>query len=78
MKMFNLFANPDKGSPDDPTELSFQKGEVLEIEDQAGKWWQAKKADGTAGSESSNKNDLCSLSLIPFSAVVPSNYLVML
>ncbi|KAJ7352069.1 hypothetical protein DFH08DRAFT_913141 [Mycena albidolilacea] len=38
-----------KGSPDDPTELSFQKGEVLEIEDQAGKWWQAKKADGTAG-----------------------------
>ncbi|KAJ7796093.1 hypothetical protein B0H14DRAFT_2376740 [Mycena olivaceomarginata] len=67
-----------KGSSDDPTELSFQKGEVLEIEDQAGKWWQAKKADGTAGSESSNKNDFCSLSLNPFSAVVPSNYLVML
>ncbi|KAJ7878438.1 hypothetical protein B0H13DRAFT_2346569 [Mycena leptocephala] len=26
------------GSPDDPNELTFEKGEVLEIEDQEGKW----------------------------------------
>ncbi|KAJ6566139.1 hypothetical protein B0H19DRAFT_1024994 [Mycena capillaripes] len=43
-----------KGSPEDPNELSFAKGEVLEIEDQEGKWWQAKKADGTFGIVPSN------------------------
>ncbi|KAJ7055731.1 hypothetical protein C8F01DRAFT_993822 [Mycena amicta] len=42
------------GSPDDPEELSFKKGEVLEIEDQQGKWWQAKKSDGTLGIVPSN------------------------
>ncbi|KAJ7106536.1 hypothetical protein C8R44DRAFT_324943 [Mycena epipterygia] len=43
-----------KGSPDDPSELSFAKGEILEIEDQEGKWWQARKADGTLGIVPSN------------------------
>ncbi|KAF8143764.1 hypothetical protein K438DRAFT_1875407 [Mycena galopus ATCC 62051] len=43
-----------KGSPDDPKELSFEKGEVLEIEDQEGKWWQAKKLDGKFGIVPSN------------------------
>ncbi|KAF8137864.1 hypothetical protein K438DRAFT_1881276 [Mycena galopus ATCC 62051] len=43
-----------KGSPDDPNELSFEKGEVLEIEDQEGKWWQAKKLDGKFGIVPSN------------------------
>ncbi|KAJ7433699.1 hypothetical protein B0H11DRAFT_2121131 [Mycena galericulata] len=43
-----------KGSPDDPNELSFAKGEILEIEDQEGKWWEAKKADGTVGIVPSN------------------------
>ncbi|KAJ6488435.1 hypothetical protein DFH09DRAFT_1339145 [Mycena vulgaris] len=42
------------GSPEDSTELSFAKGEILEIEDQEGKWWQAKKADGTLGIVPSN------------------------
>nr|GAT55424.1 predicted protein [Mycena chlorophos] len=42
------------GSPDDPEELSFLKGEILEIEDQQGKWWQAKKADGSFGIIPSN------------------------
>ncbi|KAJ7500999.1 hypothetical protein B0H11DRAFT_2275359 [Mycena galericulata] len=43
-----------KGSRDDPNELSFLKGEILEIEDRAGKWWEAKKADGTFGIVPSN------------------------
>ncbi|KAJ7136402.1 hypothetical protein C8R43DRAFT_1097936 [Mycena crocata] len=42
------------GSPDDPNELSFAKGEILEIEDQEGKWWEAKKSDGTLGIVPSN------------------------
>ncbi|KAK7008443.1 hypothetical protein R3P38DRAFT_3590762 [Favolaschia claudopus] len=40
-------------SPSAPVQLiwlKFKQGrEVLEIEDQEGKWWQAKKADGTLG-----------------------------
>lgn len=41
----------DTASPDDPNEISFLKGEVLDILDKQGKWWQAKKADGNVGSE---------------------------
>ncbi|KAF8586257.1 hypothetical protein K439DRAFT_971789 [Ramaria rubella] len=39
-------------SPDDPNEISFAKGEILDIVDKTGKWWQAKRADGTTGSKS--------------------------
>ena len=41
----------DTGSADDPNEITFAKGEVLEIVDKQGKWWQARKSDGTVGSE---------------------------
>jgi SHO1 osmosensor len=41
-------------SPDDPNEISFTKGEVLEIIDTQGKWWHAKKTDGTVGIAPSN------------------------
>jgi len=41
-------------SPDDPNEISFTKGDILDIVDKQGKWWQAKKADGTVGIAPSN------------------------
>lgn len=41
-------------SPDDPNEISFTKGEILDIVDKQGKWWQAKKVDGTIGIAPSN------------------------
>ncbi|CAG8671868.1 20486_t:CDS:2 [Cetraspora pellucida] len=43
-----------QASLEDQTELSFIKGEILDIVDNKGKWWQAKKADGTVGIAPSN------------------------
>ncbi|KAL0575006.1 hypothetical protein V5O48_006957 [Marasmius crinis-equi] len=39
----------DAASPDDPNRLSFTEGEVLVILNKRGKWWHARKADGTVG-----------------------------
>ena len=39
----------DTASPDDPNEISFAKNDILDVIDNSGKWWQARKQDGTTG-----------------------------
>lgn len=39
---------------EDPAELSFKKGEILYVVDRSGKWWEARKPDGSSGIVPSN------------------------
>ena len=55
----------DTADPDDPNELSFSKGEILDIFDKGGKWWQGQKVDGTIGSMSYLLTDSNACMLIP-------------
>lgn len=43
-----------KASEDDPTEISFAKGDILQIVDSSGKWWQAQRPNGELGIVPSN------------------------
>lgn len=43
-----------KASEDDPTEISFTKGDILQIVDSSGKWWQAQRPNGELGIVPSN------------------------
>jgi len=52
--MFNYSANPE-----DPNEVSFEKGQILYVVDNRGKWWQVKREDAGAGAV----------------GIAPSNYL---
>jgi len=47
--LFDYSANKD-----DPNEISFSQGEIMEILDNNGRWWQARKSDGTMGIVPSN------------------------
>ena len=46
-----LICSVDTANSEDPTEISFAKGEILDIVDKQGKWWQSRRADGSTGSE---------------------------
>lgn len=39
-------------SSDDPMEISFAKDDIVYILNNVGKWWQARKEDGTVGCKS--------------------------
>ncbi|KAK9710238.1 Transmembrane osmosensor [Basidiobolus ranarum] len=47
-------SHPYTASREDPNEMSFSKGDVLEVVDTNGKWWHARKPDGTIGIIPSN------------------------
>ncbi|KAJ1561302.1 Transmembrane osmosensor [Nowakowskiella sp. JEL0078] len=58
LSVYEFTINTDEANPEDPSELSFQKGEILTIIESKGKWWQARKSDGKAGIVPSNYLEL--------------------
>lgn len=65
-------------SPDDPNEVSFAKGEILDIMDASGKWWQCRNQNGQVGSESPGRGVEVTLVLSGSTLVCPSNYVQLL
>lgn len=39
----------DIGNPDMPEDISFSKGEIMDIIDKTDDWWKVRKEDGTLG-----------------------------
>lgn len=69
-------------SPDDPNEVSFAKGEILDVVDASGKWWQVRTSSNHVGSEFSPEIRIgrkgMELTLVGVEIVAPSNYLSLL
>ena len=62
-------------SPDDPNEVSFAKGDVLDVVDTTGKWYQVRTPAGQVGvSRASYQVDYPKLTF----QIAPSNYLTLL
>ena len=58
------YTTADTASPDDPDDLSFSRGDILHIIDNADIWWRAETEDGTRGSMSYLLTDSNACSLI--------------
>jgi SHO1 osmosensor len=58
----------DEANPADPNELSFAKGEILDVTDSKGKWWQIQKIE----SDGSFSTGLYYFLML---GIAPSNYL---
>lgn len=43
-----------QADPTDPNEISFNKGDILDVLDNTGKWWQCRTPSGQTGIAPSN------------------------